>query len=1131
MAAANAGGEPTTHRISAVTPLPSPQHHRPGSVVLADTWVELLFEDESGNTLPPIRRSVNRTAKGKLQEISPDFTPLQVDPIALKLGTVMPGLLSLIRVGSASELGKAVSQLTGLSALVELAGHVRRAKAKINGDLTKTKRNELIRIDGEYRQAKSDLAGTMGLEKVLAPTPPEPSDDASIELALKKISEHYESAKALAFHAAREVLGQGFDPASPQALAELERNIGGAIERCDKPLELPSAKRLGEIKKVTPEQLTHAEQLIKNLLEEGATLQSLAENPTLAARQRLYAHIATWMSDHPEAHGTEDCCHVCGAGMENAVDPITGVSVSRHLLQAHKDAELLAFTVGKWAKAAQAKLLQALPEALRTETVQGLPAHPCDLLRAALVDELFAYDPFSGVLAVLKTATAEYFDQAVLGHLPLPPARAISLPEGCQSLEQTLRGLDTVLRFARWRGENGDFVKDVVLGILSRQVEEDGVAANLQSLRSKLFKLYAIVKAATPMSEALKQCGRLKKSLEERRRAEARLKAYAIADQALDQIADMGRLADEQVTELLSVLSGEAAAWRDKIYLGAFPGTAHALIDTPVGRNGELGLMMQVSGVSAPAEYVSNASALRASLVAFYFAFRQYVLDQRGGIVTLLLDDPQELLDDENRDRLAAAMGDLVGKGAQLVATSYDSRFCARMMRLSPAGGLSHLAVHPATELQPVLRLSEPMSELSRRREHLARDPDDEEAARNFADACRIFLEARLGDIFDDPAYSAWVVANRDPTLFTFVQRLHPLVKAGAEGMFNQQVFRRFVEHPAFVSGSPVTSLMNKAHHGRRSEIRAADVAACGEELNQLLELAEEMYDECLRWKKRDPVQRERVQIAPLRLTLLASADRQSPIPIYPSLAASTRSGLGGSQEPAELLDGDLLQDKTAFVLRRPNFGFAAPAGSIAIVEALEGPVEDRRLVIARTAQTIYARRLVRAKGNVMLGLTADIPDPRTKAPKTVMIAESEVALHRVVGILFDHSVHYQPGPEEAVPVEMSDLLKKVTMAFRVVDQSAVPLALEKQVVLGGEEIGLSSLGGHEGSLVAVALEDGSSHFKRIGAALPGNLNHLRQFESIGGLGASQIFAVGKPCEGILGVLQIRAILGVLYNA
>ncbi len=51
---------------------------------------------------------------------------------------------------------------------------------------------------------------------------------------------------------------------------------------------------------------------------------------------------------------------------------------------------------------------------------------------------------------------------------------------------------------------------------------------------------------------------------------------------------------------------------------------------------------------------------------------------------------------------------------------------------------------------------------------------------------------------------------------------------------------------------SPVFVLMNKAHHGRRQEIRAADVAQCADNLGELLELVEQMYEECYRWRRRD---------------------------------------------------------------------------------------------------------------------------------------------------------------------------------------------------------------------------------------------------------------------------------------
>ncbi|RUX29031.1 hypothetical protein EOA13_14995 [Mesorhizobium sp. M7A.F.Ca.US.011.01.1.1] len=93
-----------------------------------------------------------------------------------------------------------------------------------------------------------------------------------------------------------------------------------------------------------------------------------------------------------------------------------------------------------------------------------------------------------------------------------------------------------------------------------------------------------------------------------------------------------------------------------------------------------------------------------------------------------------------------------------------------------------------------------------------------------------------------------------------------------------------------------------------------------------------------------------------------------------------------------------------------------------------------------------------------------------------------------------------------------------------------MPLALPKQVVLGGPSISLAEIGRHEGTLVALALDNGSGIFKRIGLALPGNLSHLRQFESIGGLGSSEVLSIGKAQSGVPEVQHVRRIIGVIYN-
>jgi hypothetical protein len=854
----------------------------------------------------------------------------------------------------------------------------------------------------------------------------------------------------------------------------------------------------------------------------------LARDPSTAARTRLYARVATWIADHPDPRRKEDTCVVCGGSLEYARDPVSGQLIKTHLHEAASDAALLSQTLGRWAENAQGDIMRNMPEALRAGMATVLPAHPCDLLRTAIVDELFGFEPFRGVLGDLKAQTASMFDEVNKHRSALAEPTEIALPKGCDSLDETLKRLDCAIRFARWRQDNDALAREIVIRVLGRAPKE-GEPGERVTLIGKLLDLEATVKAAKPISDALVQCDRTKQHLKARREAEIRLNAYAVASAALGNLARLAQLADDQVDQLRKILRDDAAAWRSRIYLGAFPDTAHELVVTGMGRKGELDLIVQAAGVSAPAQHVTNASALRASLVAFFLAFWEHVLGERGGLTTLALDDPQELLDDENRKRFAAALVPLVTAGAQLIVTSYDPRFCARVSRLPIPGRIEHLEVLPATRQQPVVRTTPPLPVIEQRKARFEADRNEEEPARDFADGCRVYLEAKLGDIFDDPAHATWAMNNPDPTLATFVQRLRPLAKASPRGMFSAHVFRRFVDHTSLADCSPVIVLMNKSHHGRRPEIRAADVAECAGDLSKLLELVEQMYEECYRWRRRDAPKGQSVTEAPCALPPMTHPSLN--VLVCPDLAAFTQQAPSDeSQESPERLDPHLLDGTVAFYLRRPNFGFAAPVGSIAIVEAVPGPAADRRLVIARHGSATYARRIVRNSDAGFIGLTAEVPDPRTRTPKTIMLPEAEVAIHEVVGIIFDHSLTVGHGQDEAVLVDVSNVLKRIEIAFRVVEDSAVPLALERQVVLGGGRIELDELGQHKDALVALALDNGAGIFKRVGAALPGELTHLRQFESIGGLGCSVVLSLGKPHKGFRSVMFARAIIGVLYH-
>jgi len=283
--------------------MPDVEQYRPDQAwVPTDTWVELTFIDETGAKLPVIRRSLSRSPQGKLRETAPDLSILGIDPIGVRIGTVMPGLLPLIKVGSESELGRAVSQLTGLSALVDCADHIRRVKAKIDRDFVRAKTGERDRADRDYGTAKSDL------ERVLLAHPslqspqaiPQSSDDKGVEQILDKIAEHFEGAKVAAFESARDILGERFDPTNSALLSDLEKNIGRALERVRRPQDLPSAARLNALRRLEPDQLDAAYSRLQTILAEAKALDALAQNPSTAARIRLYARIATWIADHPD---------------------------------------------------------------------------------------------------------------------------------------------------------------------------------------------------------------------------------------------------------------------------------------------------------------------------------------------------------------------------------------------------------------------------------------------------------------------------------------------------------------------------------------------------------------------------------------------------------------------------------------------------------------------------------------------------------------------------------------------------------------------------------------------------------------------------------------------------------------
>jgi hypothetical protein len=1102
--------------------------------VPVDTWVKLTFEDDT-KAKYVVKRVQKRT--GRKNAIDDDISGLDslgLDPVGSRVGTTLPGLLPFMQVGYESMLGKAVAELTGMAPLVDLAEHAERTKKKIDNELTKDRRREIESLDESYNRSLVDLMENARANPVVALSTPLPQASASISIedALQDAIEHFEVLKAQGFTDAILVLGTLFDPEDAKQRADLERSIQPAIAAVsDLPL-CPSAARLSGLGKLTSDEIQAAHNKINQILDEADALVEISADASRAGRIRLYTRVAGWIKEHPTLATNEDLCVVCGHDLAKATDPVTGLSVKDHLKEASdNDKDFLGQTFSVWAKSVMQRLSHELHSTLAQEMRHDLPEQPGILVRTALIEELFEKSPFQGALGLLKADFQTTCDDAVKDFPTVKASTLRTLGRGQSEfteLATALKRLNMALAFSVWRNENKasltNFMHDIV-----GQKTVPGCETAPNSLLGRLTRLQAMVSGVEPVNHAISMCQRMKTDIGKRREKEKRLTAYEVTSGALSECMKVGKLAQNQVDQLQQKLHKRAVIWRNRIYLSAFPTTSLDLVATKMSGNGELQLMVGSAGLAAPAQHVSNASALRASLVGFYFAYWEYLLKERGGLRLLLLDDPQELLDGDNRERLADSIKELTRANAQLVMTTHDSRFAASVARRAQAAKvpLNHQYVHPATKARGTLYTSPSISKVQDAHDRYVANIDDEALAQEYASECRIFIEGRIGDLFDDATFPTACTLIFAPTLSDHLGRLRGLMKNGTNELFKSRVLADFCNHPAFKDQAAALKLLNKAHHCSKASIRPKEVSDVLNELESVRKLAERLHEEFRLFRSRAPLVPPVTEIASLEPNTIPPFR----VFIQPSLVAFVRDAAVGDTQETEFeeITSDWFQNKAFFLLRAGNFGFAGPASSVAIAEIEPSQTEDKNLVVARQGKKVFARRLLRSEDKDLVALAAETPDPR-RSPPTLVLHENDVYLHRVVGMLFEMPDTAPESKTEAVQINEAGLLRKIRSAYRIKEDSAVPLVLPGQIALGGQQIEMTDFDAYIERYVALHLDDGQSIFKRVGNKLPEPLSHLRRFESIGGLGVAEILAVGRPQVGFRTVIKAVQILGVLYN-
>ena len=1122
----------STHPMSAVTPMPHGGSNLPadGKPIPADAWVELTFVDGDGNQLPPIRREQTRKASGKIVEIAPDLGTIGIDPIAWRIATTMPALLPFLAVGSASQLGQAVARLTGLADLVDLAKHANKVSERIAKRTIKSLKTEAFGIAQRYIEAISDLSGAVGEYSDMGFEGNAPHiADHDARLRLETISCHFASMKATALASAREVLGDQFDPEDKRARDDLEQNVRPAIEQLLRHLsQLPAIARLSTLS-IDAAEVATTVALLNQIDVEAAMLAELAASPDLARRAQLYARVSTWMHEH--GHADDGVCPVCVSPLYSARDPVTGNAVRDHLSEAVRHHEVIARTIAEWSAHWCGRLLQELPTGITAEVRRDLPASPIELLRIGLIDELFATEAFRGALSALRPDTSALFDEHVasLPDFKDPAAHAFpaTLAPVITPLQEMVTRTVRAMAFAEWRTTNIEALR-VFLHAIRRG--EDGTAGANRAIGRRLSALLSIVEGVAPLNKAIEYVRRLEAARADHATKRARIDVCGKAIAALELIAPLGDLAQAQVETLRTKLHKRSEFWRKAMFRNATD-FAPDLTDTSMTADGVLKLMVGRQGVAAPAQHVSNASALRGALLGFFLAFREHVLATRGGLATLLLDDPQELLDNGNRERLARGLSQLAGTNAQLFVTSHDRKFARSLVAENrPNDAIEHLAVHPVNAVRPTLQVSPAIEEVDRKRQAFLDNPDVVTLAQDYAADLRVLLESRLGDLFDDVAHPAYAASTKALTLNPLMNKLRGLVAINANELFTNPVVKRFAGNPALADGAEPRRVLNESHHNKAS-ITYTDVKAVEAEFSRLRSSIEEVHEQFRLYRWREPlvpVNTGRNRILHLRPIVTPTFT----VPLCPDIAAFVgHAPDGGSQDvSSEQVEGSWFEGKSLYYVRDDTLGFVIPSGSVAIVEVEAYPGRDQNLVIARYSGQVLARRLVTSRGAIGVSLADQMPDPRARRP-TLTFDESKLRLHRIVGAIFT-DMPPPTGGNEAALVETAPELTQVTVAYRVREASAVPLVLPGQVILGGAELTPADLDRWEGRLAAVALDDGSSIFKRVGARLPGKLGHLRHFETIGRLGSSAVIATEVVEDGnnLPVMVSARRVIGVLYK-
>ncbi|MFZ2106871.1 MAG: ATP-binding protein [Roseiarcus sp.] len=816
VASADADAKPEKHGfdIPVIVPIPTEQELvAVDGVPKVDAWVRLTFRSliDGGDVV--VERHLQRDGKKAFKTSVIGLENLGLSDLALQVGTLMPGIAAATRVDDKTTLSQAVSTLTGLRPLAHFGVRSDRLHDRLTDKYPKIAKQEKAAREssaGEQKQTLDDLLkGSQDLPKfdcVILPNDSDPIGwSAGIEEAQKRL-------KAVEDKAAEEIkliLG-ALQPLISGAEVKRFREARNAAQNCFSSAALkglPSMQLAAKLAHLQESDFDAATKVLETVEAEAKGLVGRLSDADRADRLRLYGLVAKWHEAvHPGAPFS--ACPVCDRDLmqPDAIprDAVLDQFVVDALEQARNSKAAVLKTAAEWERDAMRALRGQLPRGLQTFVSDDVPDDLETVYKAALSKEVFEQPEFPVALRKMALGIAERCRRAWTNAPLRPPLPSATIPPEIpdnEGLRNAIRRVRRAISLARYRATNADFAKSAVKAVLRSEGPETDLPANQRSVAGQISVLSAYLEAATVFAGVRHQLGQFKQTCEQWKIACERIERLNRAAVAVEPFKRFSALVHDQGAGLISDLEDKATAWARRIYKAQFlQAPTYAGLD-PVKADG-FAFLAAHGKHRVEAHHVMNASALRAYLWAFVLALWQQVWVRSGGISTIVMDDPQELLDPSNVANLAATVPHMIEAEMTPMIVSNDFGFIPAIQAFvsahNPHASSKRTEVWEFSSISTskcTVSLAPVADEVRLRCEEWQRtDPNDVALARAFVHPVRVRIEIKLWDLLaSDPA------VLKDPALNELLGKITNARNRG-ERPFNEEPFRALIELPTLKS-------------------------------------------------------------------------------------------------------------------------------------------------------------------------------------------------------------------------------------------------------------------------------------------------------------------------------------------